>query len=82
MAGPSGARPQISGSGSHRWVRLSQLNPQAAGSGQDTSYPQASPTHHTGLWQDGFQQEGGRELTGDKRSERIEGGKERSVREF
>lgn len=36
------AKPQLSGRRSHRWVRLSQLNPQAAGSddAQDASYQQ------------------------------------------
>lgn len=34
--------PQLSGRRSHRWARLSQLNPQAAGSddAQDASYQQ------------------------------------------
>lgn len=37
-----GAKPQLSGRRSHRWARLSQLNPQAAGSddAQDASYQQ------------------------------------------
>lgn len=36
------AKPQLSGRRSHRWARLSQLNPQAAGSddAQDASYQQ------------------------------------------
>lgn len=40
--GSRGAKPQLSGRRSHRWARLSQLNPQAAGSddAQDASYQQ------------------------------------------
>ncbi|CAB1453346.1 unnamed protein product [Pleuronectes platessa] len=40
-----GAKPQLSGSESHRWARLSQLNPQAAGSddAKDASYQQDVP---------------------------------------
>lgn len=40
--GSCGVKPQLSGRGSHRWARPSQLNPQAAGSddAQDASYQQ------------------------------------------
>lgn len=43
--GSCGAKPQLSGRRSHRWARLSQLNPQAAGSddAQDASYQQDVP---------------------------------------